>query len=213
MPGAAFSGCIARHEVNTGAIQRAGNSLGEKCPVVAGVVPGQTTLIARRKPELFHEIHRGARLLAVDRHFAFLVDFHAAKGPQHGIGKPWSITERMAQRLANGHAEFFQFLAGREMLFPGIGELVDPHLLENILAIGVRATPKEVRHTADDPIHLHRVHDERIKLVAPEFGNKLIVIFQTTSVEVRVVIEQLQDIGPLAAFNRRRGPGCADRWR
>ena len=117
-----FLRSIACHEVNTGPVQRAGNSLGEKGPVVAGIVPGQTALIARRKPELFHEIHRGACLLAIDRHFAFLVNFHAAKGPQHGIGKSWRITKRMAQSLADGHAEFFQFLAGREMLFPGIGE-------------------------------------------------------------------------------------------
>ena len=33
------------------------------------------------------------------------------------------------------------------------------------------------------------------------------MIFQTTGVEVRGVIEQLHDIGPLTAFNRCRGPG------
>ena len=49
----------------------------------------------------------------------------------------------MAEGLANGHPELFQFLAGREKLFPGIGGLVDPLLLENILAIRVGATPKK----------------------------------------------------------------------
>jgi hypothetical protein len=38
------------------------------------------------------------------------------------------------------------------------------------------------------------------------------VIFQTASVEMRRVILQLQDIGPLATFDRGRGPG-ASRWR
>ena len=33
------------------------------------------------------------------------------------------------------------------------------------------------------------------------------MIFQTTGVEVGIVIEQLHDIGPLTAFNRCRGPG------
>src|SRR2546422_6071802 len=94
------------------------------------------------------------------------------------------------------------------MLLPGIGELVDPHLLENILTVRVRATPKEVRHTTDDAINQHCVDDEWIKFVTPDFGKKLRVIFQTTGVEVRRVIKQLQDIGSLAAFNRRRGPRC-----
>src|SRR5262245_6467709 len=94
--GCGFLRSIACHEVNTGAVQRAGDSLGKKRPVVAGVIPGQTTFIARRKPELFHEIYRGARLLSVDGNFAFLVNLHTAKGPEHGIGKAWSITERMA---------------------------------------------------------------------------------------------------------------------
>ena len=49
----------------------------------------------------------------------------------------------MPQRLANGHTKLFQFLAGCEVLFPSIGELVNPRLLENILAIRVRATAKE----------------------------------------------------------------------
>ena len=35
------------------------------------------------------------------------------------------------------------------------------------------------------------------KTCHPEFGNQRIVIFQTTGVEVRGVIEQLHDIGPL----------------
>src|SRR5712691_2806717 len=205
--GRGFLGSIARHEVNTSPVQRAGDSFGKKRPVVAGVVPGQPPFIARRKPELFHEIYCSTRLLGVDDDFAFLVNFHAAKGPEHGIGKPWGIAERMAQRLADGHTELFQFLAGREMLFPGIGELVVPYLLKDILAIRVRTTPKEVRHTTGDSINRHRISDERIKFVTPEFSNELIVVFQTTGVEMRVVIEQLQDIGPLTAFNRRRGPG------
>src|SRR5262245_33560851 len=113
----------------------------------------------------------------------------------------------MAEGLADGHTEFFQFFPCCEMFFPGIGKLVDPHLLENVLTIGVRTTPKEVRHTANDSVNLHRVNDERIKLVPPEFSNELIVVFETASVEVRVVIVQLQDVGALTAFNRRRGPG------
>jgi hypothetical protein len=186
-----FLGSIACHEINTGPVQRAGNGLGEKRPVVAGVVPGQTTLIACRKPELFHEVHRGACLLGVDRDFAFLINLHTTKGPEQGVGKIWSIAKRMAQRLTNRHTEFFQLLAGREILFPGIGEFVNSHLLENILAIRVRATPEEVRHTAGDPINLHRVDDKRIKLVTPEFGDQLIVVFQPPGVEMRRVILQL----------------------
>src|SRR5262245_8431957 len=166
--GYGFLRSIARYEVNTGTVECAGNGLGEKRPIVTGVVPSQTTLITRRKPKLFHEIHRGAGLLAVDRDFAFLVHLQATTGPEHGIGKASSITERKPQRLANVHTKLFQFLAGREVLFPGVGQFVDPHLLENILAIRICTTSKKVRHTADDAVNRHRISDERIKFVTSE---------------------------------------------
>src|SRR5262249_43141823 len=106
-----------------------------------------------------------------------------------------------------GHAVFFEFLASGEVLFPGIRQLVDANLLEDILAVRIGTATEEVRHTAGDPVNLDRSENERINLVTTEFGNELIVIFQTTGVEVRGIIEELQNVGALAAFDSRRGPG------
>src|SRR5262249_40357399 len=159
------------------------------------VVPGHATLITGRKPKLFHELCGSQGLLTVEHHFPFIIDFHAAKGPQDRIGKPRRVAESMAQSLANGHAEFLELLASGGMLFPGIRQLSDASLLKDILAVCVGATTEEVRHATGHTVHLYRVHNERIKLVTTEFRNERIVVFQATSVELRVVIVELQDIG------------------
>src|SRR5262249_41147179 len=137
----------------------------------------------------------------------FIVDFHAAKGPHERIGKKGRVAKRMPQALANGHTVFFEFFAGGEVLFPGIRQFVNPGLLEDILAVRMGTTTKEVRHAAGDTVNPDRVHNERIKLVTAELSNELIVVFQATSVELRVVIVELQDIGTLAAFDGRCGTG------
>src|SRR5215470_15461952 len=90
-----FPPCILCEKVNTGPVQGAGDSFSQEGAIVAAVVPGQATLITGRKPELFQELYSRQGLLAVEDDFAFVVDFHTAKGPHERIGKKGRVAKRM----------------------------------------------------------------------------------------------------------------------
>src|SRR5215471_5623767 len=90
---------IPRHKVNTGAVQGTADGFSQEGAIVAAVVPGQATLVTGRKPKLFQELYGSQGLLAVEYDFAFVIDFHAAKGPHERIGKTGRVTKSMAQGL------------------------------------------------------------------------------------------------------------------
>ena len=193
------------HEVDARAVRGGADLLGEECPVVAAVVPGEAARLKAVVPGLLHELDGPVGGGGVDGHLAGLVDLGPAEAPHQGIAEHRRITEGVAQGLTEREALGLALRADSEVLIPGAR-----HLHAEI-GVDVRPVGHDIADAVVRDAARHAVDDDRLLLVGVDGVTAVhiedrAVIDEAARVEVGVVPVKLQDIGACAALDRGRRP-------
>src|SRR5579864_8970308 len=111
-------------DVDRGTVERRRNRAGEEGAVIAGIVPGESALVAAILPEGNRELDRfDGRLAVEDNLLATLIDLHAAERPQEWIPERRRVAEAVAEGLDERLAFRFQLFADGAVLVPGFGKI------------------------------------------------------------------------------------------
>src|SRR6185437_2002339 len=191
-------------EIDRCAVQRRRKRAGEKCAVVARIVPREPTLVERILVGSSHEFDRLYRRLAVENDgFAVGLDLLPAERPHQRIDEGRRVAEAVTDRLAERPALRLEFLAGLEIFVPGLRELAVPRFLEPRLAIGdLRAehTPRQ-----GDPFLAVVRDDPRLLVVAAlrladRIGD-VAHVNHALGIELRPIVESANHVRPGARLD------------
>ena len=138
----------------------AGDLLAEEGLVVVDVRPGQHVLEHRLLVEAAAEVHGLGRLATIDEHgLAVLVDLLPAVRPEERIEPAVVVAEAVPQLEAERVALLLEQPARRQQVFPVVGELVDPCLLEPVRPVHLELADVAPRERLPLLVHHDRVED------------------------------------------------------
>ena len=114
-------------EIDRGAVIRGADRAGEKGAVVAGIVPGETSLVTGILPEPDREFHEFDRAGAIQYDsLAIGFDLLAAPRPQIGIPERIGVAEGVRQGLTKRVPLRLQLFSGRTPFLPGLRIIFRP---------------------------------------------------------------------------------------
>src|SRR5262249_15793638 len=176
--------------------------------IVAGIVPGKSSLVTGIFPEGSPELDRLNGLLAVERNgLAVLLDLLAAPRPQIRIEKSRRIAETVSHGLAERLALGLELLAGIAVLVPGFRKLGETDRLEPRFAIGVLVAKDAPRHAQP---FLAVIGDRdrlfvKAALVLAEFLGHFAHVSHALGIKLRRIVQRANHVRARARLNGGRG--------
>ena len=201
---------LLRGEIDAGVVQRGRDGLCEIGAVVRDIIPGNSPLVQGIVKQCHAETDRFLRLFAEQGDgLAVLFCLLPPEAPEEWVEKDMRVTEAVSQDVAERSPGRLQLLSDSPVLVPRLGKGFHPNLPEPVSPVDHRQRHEAERNrleaTADlaGPLALSVI----APVALPDGLGDIADVRQGVCVQMRPVVEQLDDIWSGAALDGFHDPG------